>query len=428
MEVAIIADDLTGAADAAAPFAQRGYEARVGFKGASPQEAFPLAEGDVLAYDTATRDIPDSQAETIQATVRQAARCLAQLQPRIVFKKIDSTLRGHLRLELEAVRAEFSNRLAIVSPAFPAQGRTVRAGVLHIHNTPWTATEFAPKDVSGSATVLGAFGMAGKAGTGAIVVSEIQQGVEALEARLQEAKAQGIHTVFCDAETDQDLNILAQTILRQPETYLPVGSAGLARALAAALPAGAQSIPTGGMLTEPLRYARVLVVVGSLHAASRRQAQVLAARAQMPPVVIEHTGDVRQNLIRAGSEIGFRYECGEFIITLTTPDAPDAQAKWDFGWMPGSIAQGVCVNQGAIGQGIDALVICGGNTAAGLCQMCDAIGLRVLGEWEPGVAYTHLIVAPDAPNRFVFHDMPLVTKAGGFGDAETLARLLYMQP
>ena len=277
MEIAIIADDLTGAADAIAPFAQRGYDARVGFKGASAESPFPLMEGDALAVDTATRDIPGRQEEAIQATVRQAARRLAELQPRLVFKKIDSTLRGHLRLELEAVRAEFPNRLAIVCPAFPAQGRTVRASVLHIHNVVWTATEFAPEDLPGGATVHGAFGRAEEADTGEVGVSDIRQGAAMLEARLQEAKAQGIRMVFCDAETDQDLHILAKTILRRPQLYLPVGSAGLARAIAANLPAGAPVPPTAGALTEPLRYARVLVVVGSLHAASRRQARVLAA-------------------------------------------------------------------------------------------------------------------------------------------------------
>ena len=91
-------------------------------------------------------------------------------------------------------------------------------------------------------------------------------------------------------------------------------------------------------------------------------------------------------------------------------------SEWNFGWMPGFVARGVCLNQRAIGQEVDALVICGGNTAAALCQMCDAIGLRVLGEWEPGVAYTRLVIAPDSAEHSVFHDMPIVTRAGGFGD------------
>ena len=42
------------------------------------------------------------------------------------------------------MRAEFPDRMTLICPAFPAQGRTVQSGVLHIHNVPWTQTEFAP--------------------------------------------------------------------------------------------------------------------------------------------------------------------------------------------------------------------------------------------------------------------------------------------
>ena len=89
--------------------------------------------------------------------------------------------------------------MALVCPAFPAQGRTVQTGVLHIHNLPWTSTEFAPSGMFASLTVRGAFGMDGDATAAEIGIGDMRQGAEVLEARLGQLRAQGVETVFCDA-------------------------------------------------------------------------------------------------------------------------------------------------------------------------------------------------------------------------------------
>ena len=423
MEIGIIADDLTGAADAVAGFARRGFAACVGFKSGPFGEWFSLAEGEVLAYDTATRDIARNQEQAIDMAVRQAARKLAGLEPLIVFKKIDSTLRGHLRLELEAMRQEFPNRLAIVCPAFPAQGRTVKSGVLHIHDTPWTETDFAPSGQFGNGTVRSAFGMETEPGAREITLSEIRMGVDVLKARLQTWKEQGAHTVFCDAATESDLDLLAQTILRQPHCNLPVGSAGLARAIAALLPVGKHTPPTVETLMEPFHKGRVLVVVGSLHAVSREQSRLLAERLQATPVVLQQAGVVEHRLERAWKSVCRRYRNGARVVALTTPDVPDGNlAAQEYASLPGCAAYGVCMRQWQSAQEVDAVVICGGNTALELCRKFEGTGLRIVGEWEPGIAVCQLIVAPNSRHKLVFDGLPIVTKAGGFGDEATLAR------
>ena len=422
MEIGIIADDLTGAADATAFFADRGYRANVGFKIKHHQEPFPLAEGDALAYDTATRDMAAEQAEAIHLTTRQAARRLAELEPRLIFKKIDSTLRGHLRLELEAVRQVFPYRLAIVCPAFPKQGRTVRAGILHIHNLPWTATEFAPGDLSGSATVRSAFGMEGDVGVRTIANGNMGQGVDALEAQWQEYGRQGAHTVFCDAENDSDLHILAQTILRRPELYLPVGSAGLARAICVCLPMRPYVNPAFTPTLAPLYKGRVLAIVGSLHTASRRQEEFLSVRIQAQPVIVGHADNGDAHGEQAAADVCRRYAGGQRIVVLTTPDTPDGKNRQGFADTLAAIALRVCQQQAQAGQPVNALVICGGNTAIELCQMFGSVGLRIGGELQPGIVFSQLIAGLEGTQNSHFDGLPLVTKAGGFGDEATLAR------
>jgi len=90
VKVAIVADDLTGALDAAAPFARRGLATRVAcLAGALPAALSEPA--DVVAVNTASRHL---SADVAAAAVTAAGREIAAAAPDILFKKIDSTLRG----------------------------------------------------------------------------------------------------------------------------------------------------------------------------------------------------------------------------------------------------------------------------------------------------------------------------------------------
>lgn len=124
LQIALIADDLTGALDSAAPFAARGLRTQVAL---SPEaiDAIDLAGLDVLAVTTNSREIDETGA--IRA-VESAALRLRALQPRIVFKKIDSRLKGHVSAETLqcALHLERPNWLA--APAIPAFGRITRKG------------------------------------------------------------------------------------------------------------------------------------------------------------------------------------------------------------------------------------------------------------------------------------------------------------
>ena len=122
MRLAIIADDLTGAMDAAAPFAERGLAVRLVLSGATA----PLPrEADIVAFDTNSRHLPPAEAAAA------VARCVATLPPATpLFKKIDSTLRGAV---VEESRAAASGRSTVViAPAVPSQGRTVRGGQVFV--------------------------------------------------------------------------------------------------------------------------------------------------------------------------------------------------------------------------------------------------------------------------------------------------------
>jgi len=86
----IVADDLTGAMDSSGYFARRGLNTVVLL------EPDFSSTADVLVINTNSRaETPDIAHERVRHAVRN-------LSGRVIYKKIDSTLRGNIGTELEA--------------------------------------------------------------------------------------------------------------------------------------------------------------------------------------------------------------------------------------------------------------------------------------------------------------------------------------
>lgn len=167
----------------------------------------------------------------------------------ILFKKIDSTLRGHVAAELAAVRPVLGKRPVLFAPAFPAQGRIVRDAKLHVNGKP----------SSGDLRAL-----LSKAGLPATHFAAPSP------ASLRAAMRTGARAFVCDAASDADLDRIARSGLALRPRPLFVGSAGLARALARRLP---RRRPAPGPALSPRP---VVTVVGSASPVSALQARRLA--------------------------------------------------------------------------------------------------------------------------------------------------------
>ncbi|MEZ4639796.1 MAG: four-carbon acid sugar kinase family protein [Caldilineaceae bacterium] len=115
----MLADDLTGAADSAARCRHAGFSAAIFLQ--PPQPPLP-ADANALTSDS--RHLP---AHDAAQRVRAVAAPLADLDARW-YKKIDSTLRGNLGSELDALLDLGIGDCAVICPAFPAQGRALIDG------------------------------------------------------------------------------------------------------------------------------------------------------------------------------------------------------------------------------------------------------------------------------------------------------------
>src|SRR6185295_14972566 len=97
-EITVIADDLTGAADCGIAFALAGLPTFVAFSA----RVTPPPSAQVVAVDTDSRAASATEAA---ARVRAAAEAAWSGGARTLYKKIDSTLRGHVGVEVAAALA-----------------------------------------------------------------------------------------------------------------------------------------------------------------------------------------------------------------------------------------------------------------------------------------------------------------------------------
>lgn len=117
--IAVIADDFTGAAEIG------GVGLRYGLKVLIETEVNKVEGVDLLVIATDTRSLSAAEACSEVARITEQ---LMELSPSLMFKKIDSVLRGHVAPELEAqMRVANKNQVVIVA-ANPSVGRTIVKG------------------------------------------------------------------------------------------------------------------------------------------------------------------------------------------------------------------------------------------------------------------------------------------------------------
>jgi len=228
----MIADDLTGACDAAVAFAGEGFTTRV----LLTLGAGPVTDAALTVVSTDSRDLAPDEAV---AKVTDACRWMRERGVTVLFKKIDSVLRGNIEAEVEAVMSTCDFDSAVLTLAFPAMGRTVLRKELRVFGQK-------PDDSPDLRTMF---------------LSRPEIAVE-------------------DAETDDDLATIAKAALSRTPVPLIVGSGGLAGAVAKVLAGRRDNVArTAGRSSPgpPRSDLPIWFVIGSRHAATEAQVETMEA-------------------------------------------------------------------------------------------------------------------------------------------------------
>lgn len=131
--IAVIADDFTGAAEIG------GIGLRYGLSVVIETEDIQQHNADLLIIATDTRSLPTKEAEE---HISRVTRELQKLEPKFIFKKIDSVLRGNIYVELVAQMKASGKKRAIVVAANPVFKRIIRDGIYYINDVPLHETFF----------------------------------------------------------------------------------------------------------------------------------------------------------------------------------------------------------------------------------------------------------------------------------------------
>jgi len=359
LPLTIVADDLTGACDTGALFAARGPV---------PVTVWPdpPLRAPVSVVDTESRALdPVDAARRVSGVARNLARTR-------FFKKIDSTLRGPIGAELDALLRATSAAGALVCPALPSEHRVVVERVLTVGAVPVAETAIAEDPTfpraAGTSNVVDLLRPQLDRPFAWIPLGRVREGGRPLTARL--VRLAGM-VIVADAETDADLDTLVEAVLELDSPPLLVGAAGLALALARRLGLAAARVdpPTGE---------RWLIVAGSQHPATRRQ-------------------------VEAAREAG--------LTVLATPDAPQPDRA-------GAVTDLAAQARARLDAGpVDVVLVTGGETLVALYHALGAERLDLEGAPRPGLALGRL----RAPGR---EPLTVVTKAGGFGEPDLFVSLV----
>jgi D-threonate/D-erythronate kinase len=378
VRVGIIADDLTGAGDTAVQFVRAGWKTELQLR---PVES--VAE--VIAVTTDSRG----------SSAREAAEAVAITVKRLrgsgvthIYKKIDSTLRGQVRAEVQAALESWSPKsIAVVCPAFPAAARILIDGQLRVDGVPVAETvagadPVTPITESHVPSLLRGSHLARRDGESA----------GQLAGRISENGP----VVVVDAATEGDLRLLARAVALLGADAIAVGSAGLARHLAMVWAAYRPTPPA-------------VVIVTSLHSIARRQAAAVAAAGAYHPQPGPEDLIDDEAWARWSANVLDGFGQAHSTLLLTSP--ADRRLDLPPSLIPRRLAELAArvIERGAV----SGVVVTGGDGARALVDELKATGINLRDEVITSVPIGTLAGGPA-------HGLPVVTKAGGFGDDDTL--------
>jgi uncharacterized protein YgbK (DUF1537 family) len=394
-DLALIADDLTGAADSAVPFAASGFTTAIAFDKPRRERA------DVIALSTNSRDVALPEAER---RIRLALTAVfgedGEYRPAWIYKKMDSALRGHPIEELLITMQLARATRVVVAPAIPSQGRTTVGGVVLDRGIPLSQTAIGREH--GRENLVRLFQRKARVPVRVIDLRTIRGDRRNLRNALT---IPGSWIAVADAETDADLVALAEVGIASGIRFFS-GAAGLANVLGGRLPIEQLYRPPA----IARRKAPVLVVAGSRHATTAAQldhaeaagARRITLRQEMLDNDAADPSDIRSAVLES---------LASGANTIVTTVGLEFSSRG--GGAVSDCLATVATDPEIISR-IGGMVLTGGDVAHAVCRRLGVHTIWLRGEVLPAIPWA-TVTAERADG------LPIVTKAGSFGEGHAIS-------
>lgn len=407
-ELLIIADDLTGAIDAAASCIGAGVEVLTACPESLTAELGPSAPR-VLSVNAATRHLPAAEA---RACVQRLVADARTAGVRLVIKKTDSVLRGNVGAELEGALAASGVAAAHFIPSFPAMDRVTTGGVhrasgVPVAESPLGQDPFEPVLFSDISSIIST--------TSRIPTMVVAEG-EAVPER-----ARGV--IAYDAATDAAIEERLRQVLRATECdpmVLLAGCAGMVSALARVL-----RFPSAPSSVAP-RSGSLLTFCGSINAVSAGQC-AHARRSGAPSIALAPRMLLDEAWPSSTDFLEVAHEVSTELVShrLVVVDASTRSTSADLtaaGIAPGTdVRLLVARNLGAIAAGllacaqVENIMVMGGDVLLEMLENLCVPRLSLVAQVAVGVVVFEAMVGPSR--------VRIVSKSGGFGEPDMFLRV-----
>jgi uncharacterized protein YgbK (DUF1537 family) len=413
MRMAVIADDLTGAADTGIQFCRP--EVPTYLLGPDHLRSFRFPESPhSLSLFTNTRGLSAGQAEQMLKNVAPSVR---RLRPLHLYKKIDSCLRGNIGAELDALADSMSFEATFISPALPAQGRTVLHDVHYLRGVPLAETEMARDPVSpvteSRASVH--LGRQSRYPVARVDLDLLERCSEDLAESVRKLIRQGARHIVFDAAGQHHLDRVAELAVSHFPGSLLVGSAGLASSLSGLLfpdRPGTAALPyaTGN---------RILLVCGSASEVLGAQIQELVRSIGCPSYALdaaELASSKRGPWIHDRSRAAARDLSQRSVVLSIKPPVLTCSPSRGQEILKG-LAELVLSVISVVRP--DSMLLSGGDTAFEVWKALQAEAMLLAQELLPGFVLGTFC-------KGLLHGLPVVVKPGAFGAPDALVRVHEM--
>ncbi|WP_166297780.1 3-oxo-tetronate kinase [Bradyrhizobium sp. 2S1] len=421
LSLGCIADDYTGASDLANTLTRAGLRTvqTIGV----PADDLALPEVDAVVVSLKSRSIEAGLAVTRS---RAAESWLRGRGASHILFKICSTFddAGNIGPVMDALRADSSDSIVLVTPAFPETGRTVYQGNLFVGSVPLNESPLKdhPLNPMHDSNLVRVLARQSKTKVGLVDLATLSRGAEAVRARLAELARGGIGAAIVDAVFDRDLETIGQVAL---DHRLSVGASGIGLGLARALvAAGKAKSDAATAMSEAAIGGPAACLAGSCSQATLRQ--IANAGKVMPVLHLDPERVIagREEAQRALAWARDRFGAGPILIaSSSTPEEVAAlQSRHGRDAAGHAIEQAMAdIAEGLVQSGVRRLVVAGGETSGAVVDRLRIPGFLVGAEIAAGVPVLRAVGAGNG-------EMVLALKSGNFGGPEFFSDALALMP